>query len=184
MKKLQVLLLVYSTNVKTAQRGWFRWVCLQYASTSCFIITIIWAGSFSPLLGRTRSWGSVEQPFYCLIAQSCQAVQSIGRSMNWTLEDMVNRFDILRRTDKPQKRPYPIYVNRNGNVWHRCGGSWARPTLFLEGLFQGVGKGESTGSQASSRNSQGVVAGRINEADVSTAAPDRSAVLCCWMDQS
>jgi len=53
MKKLMFLLLVYSTHKKTAQRGWFRWECLQYTSTSCFIN--VWASSFSPLLGRTRS---------------------------------------------------------------------------------------------------------------------------------
>jgi len=29
----------------------------------------------------------VEQPFDCLIIQNCQAVQSIGRSMDWTLEN-------------------------------------------------------------------------------------------------
>jgi len=30
---------------------------------------------------------SVEQPFGCLIAQNRQAIQSMGRSMDWTLED-------------------------------------------------------------------------------------------------
>jgi len=38
-------------------------------------------------------------------------------------------------------------------------------------------------AQASSHNSQGVVDGRVNEASMSTAASDRSTVLCCWMDQ-
>ena len=37
--------------------------------------------------------------------------------------------------------------------------------------------------QASSHNSQGVVDGSVNEAGINTAAPDSSAVLCCWMDQ-
>jgi len=31
---------------------------------------------------------------------------------------------------------------------------------------------------------QGVVDGSVNEAGVSTAAPGRSAVLCCCVDQS
>jgi len=40
-KKLKFLfLLVYSTRKKTAQQGWFRWECLQYGSTSCFIIIV------------------------------------------------------------------------------------------------------------------------------------------------
>jgi len=30
---------------------------------------------------------SVEQPFDCLIVQNCQAVQSVKRSMDWSLED-------------------------------------------------------------------------------------------------
>jgi len=34
-------------------------------------------------------------------------------------------------------------------------------------------------TQASSHNSQDVVDGAVNEAGVSTAAPDGSAVLCC-----
>jgi len=37
--------------------------------------------------------------------------------------------------------------------------------------------------QASSHNLQGVVDGRVNEASMSTAVPDRSAVLCDWVHQ-
>jgi len=32
----------------------------------------------------------VEQSFDCLIVQNRQAMQSMGRSMDWTLEDMVD----------------------------------------------------------------------------------------------
>ena len=42
---------------------------------------------FYPLLGRTRFGAGVEQSFGCLIVQNRQAVQSMGRSMDWTLED-------------------------------------------------------------------------------------------------
>jgi len=38
-------------------------------------------------------------------------------------------------------------------------------------------------TQAFSHNSQGVVDGSVSEAGVSTAAPGRSAVFCCWVDQ-
>jgi len=38
-------------------------------------------------------------------------------------------------------------------------------------------------TQASGHSSQSVVDGRVNKAGVSTAAPDRSAVLCSRMDQ-
>jgi len=35
----------------------------------------------------------VEEPINCLIIKNCQAVQSMGRSMDWTLEDnMVNAY--------------------------------------------------------------------------------------------
>ena len=37
-------------------------------------------------------------------------------------------------------------------------------------------------AQASSHSSQGVVDGRVNETAVSTAVPDRSAIILCWMD--
>jgi len=37
--------------------------------------------------------------------------------------------------------------------------------------------------QASSHSLQGVVDDRVNDAGVSSTAPDMSAVLCCWMDQ-
>ena len=41
-----------------------------------------------PLLDRGAG---VEQLIDCLISQNCQAVKSMGRSMDWTLEDnMVN----------------------------------------------------------------------------------------------
>jgi len=48
-----------------------------------------------PLLGRTKDIehpfnclaADVEQPFNCLIVQNRQTMQSMGRSMDWTLED-------------------------------------------------------------------------------------------------
>jgi len=44
---------------------------------------------FYPLLARLDIGASVEQPFDCLIVQNLQAVQSMRRSMDWTLEDNV-----------------------------------------------------------------------------------------------
>jgi len=48
---------------------------------------VVWASCYNPMLGRTRSGAGVEQPFDCLIIQNRQAVQSVGYSMDWTLED-------------------------------------------------------------------------------------------------
>ena len=42
---------------------------------------------FYPLLGRARFRAGVEQPFNCLIVQNRQSMQSMMRSMDWTLED-------------------------------------------------------------------------------------------------
>ena len=48
---------------------------------------------FNPLLGRLDIGVCVEQLFGCLIVQNRHAVQSVGRSMDWTLGD--NMFDGL-----------------------------------------------------------------------------------------
>jgi len=46
----------------------------------------------------------VEQPFNWLIIQNRQAMQSMWKSMEWTLENnMVDSFFLMRNTDKPQK---------------------------------------------------------------------------------
>ena len=51
----------------------------------CFFV---WASStFIHSLAALDFGAGVEQPFGCLIVQNRQAVQSVGRSMDWTLED-------------------------------------------------------------------------------------------------
>jgi len=53
----------------------------------------------------------VEQPFGYLIIQNCQAVQSVGRSMDWTLEaDMVD--GLFFCTTLTGRRVYCIDSNR------------------------------------------------------------------------
>jgi len=43
---------------------------------------------YNPLLGRTIGLGAgVEQLFDCFIVEKCQAMQFVGRSMDWTSED-------------------------------------------------------------------------------------------------
>jgi len=122
-RNLQCLLLVYLIHIKTAQRGVCRWVCLQCASTSCFLIIIVWACPFCPPLSQTRSrvrcWAANRLPHHP--ERSGRAVHGevdgldIGRQHG-------QRFDMLRHTHKPQKRPYSICVNRSENVWHQWGG--------------------------------------------------------------
>ena len=134
-KNLNVILLFYSTHQKTAQRGWFWCECLQYKSTSCFII-IFWACSFITLLGRNRSWGCWAanrlshhpEPSGHAIHEEVDSLD-IGRQHG-------QQFDLLRHTPKPQKQPYCICVNRSRNICHLCGGGWARAVLgrpFQEG---------------------------------------------------
>ena len=49
--------------------------------------SFFWASSFIHCLASLDFRAGVEQPFGCLIVQNHQAVQSVGRSINWTLED-------------------------------------------------------------------------------------------------
>jgi len=46
-----------------------------------------WASSPNHCLAALDLGEGVEQPFDCLIVQNCQAVQSMRRSMDWTLKD-------------------------------------------------------------------------------------------------
>ena len=53
-----------------------------------FCFFFFWASSsFHNCLAALDFGAGVEQPFGCLIVQNRQAVQSMGRSMDWTLED-------------------------------------------------------------------------------------------------
>ena len=49
--------------------------------------SFVWGNSFIHCLAALDFGASVEQPFGCLIVQNHQAVQSMGRSMDWMLED-------------------------------------------------------------------------------------------------
>ena len=51
------------------------------------IFCFFWASSFIHGLAARDFGAGVEQPFGCLIVQNRQALQSMGRSMDWTLED-------------------------------------------------------------------------------------------------
>jgi len=53
----------------------------------CQFIFIFWASSFNHCLAARDLGAGVEQPFDCLFVQNRQVVQSMGRSMCWTLED-------------------------------------------------------------------------------------------------
>ena len=123
---------------KTVQRGWFRWVFLHHASTSCFII-IIWVStrcSTSRTRCRDRCWVANRlfhhpQPSDRAVHGKVDGVDNGGQH--------IPRFVLLRNTQKPQRRPYPICVSRRGSLRHWSGGSWAGPTLLLEGSFQDGG---------------------------------------------
>ena len=49
--------------------------------------SFVWASSFVHCLAALDLRAGFEQPFNCLIIQNRHAVQSVGRSMDWTLED-------------------------------------------------------------------------------------------------
>ena len=68
-------------------------------------------------------------------------MQSMGRSMHWTLEDNMVYGLFCCPTLRPHRRPYPICTNMSGKVRHRCGGGEAGPRLFLRRSFRVVGAG-------------------------------------------
>jgi len=63
---------------------------------------------------------SVEQPFDWVIIQKRQAVQSMGRSMDWTWED--NMVDGLFFCATLSDRRVGHTIRRSGNGRQRCGG--------------------------------------------------------------
>jgi len=46
-----------------------------------------WASCSNHCLAALELGAGVEEPFDCLIVQNRQVMQSVGRSMDWTLED-------------------------------------------------------------------------------------------------
>jgi len=62
--------------------------CFFFHTIPCLIqIFILWVSSSNRYLAALDFRAGVEQPFSCLIVQNCQAVQSMRRSMDWTLKD-------------------------------------------------------------------------------------------------
>jgi len=86
LKKLKFLLLVYSTHKVHSEVGVGWNACSTHEQTgrSCFIV---WASSFRHCLAALDHGAGVDQQIDCLIIQNRQAVQSTGRSVDWTLED-------------------------------------------------------------------------------------------------
>jgi len=68
----------------------------------------------------------VQQPFDCIVIQNCQAMQSIGRLVYWTVKDNMDNglfiFPTLTSRRRPGPYPIPIYIRKSGNVRHRCRG--------------------------------------------------------------
>ena len=63
-------------------------IILCYCYCWLFCASFVWASSsFIHWLAALEFGAGVEQPFHCLIVQNRHAVQSVGRSMDWTLED-------------------------------------------------------------------------------------------------
>jgi len=60
-------------------------LAVEQSSSSSFV----WASSLIHCLAALDFRAGVEQPFGCLIVQNRQVMKSMGRSMDWTLEDNV-----------------------------------------------------------------------------------------------
>ena len=104
----------------------------------CFFF---WASSFIHCLAALDFGAGVEQPFRCLIVQNRQAVQSMVRSMNWTLEDNMadglfscatltgRRGGIPHLHKQERKRPTPVRLRRTQALLGRViPGGWVLVT--------------------------------------------------------
>jgi len=60
---------------------------MQYQNCSYLVVFLRLSEIFYLLLGRTRLRGGVEQSFGCPIVQNRQDMQSMRRSMDWTMEN-------------------------------------------------------------------------------------------------
>ena len=98
-----------------------------------------WFSSFERVV-TVHCWAAlnlgagVEQPFDCLVAQNRHAGQSMGSSMDWTLEDNMVVGQFFHATHRPQRRPYHLCKQerkRSTPVRRRL-----NRTLFLGGSFQ------------------------------------------------
>jgi len=79
-------------------------------------------------------WADIEQPFDCLIVQNRQAMQSMGRSMGWTLEDNVVDGLFFCATLTGRRGGHsPFCASRSGKVRHQCGGVKPDPRCSWKG---------------------------------------------------
>jgi len=65
----------------------WKFIIICKMQCSSYLFFFFWASSFIHCLAALDFGAGVEQPFSCLIVQNHQVVQSMGRSMDWTLED-------------------------------------------------------------------------------------------------
>ena len=110
-----------------------------FQSTSFFLsihfFFILWAVSFHPRLGCTRSRG-IDWEVICLSRQPIHSNDEVdGMDIGWQHDQ---RFVLLRHTHRPQKGPRPICTSRSGNVRRWFGGG-AGPMLSLLGPFRESG---------------------------------------------
>jgi len=90
---------------------------------------------FYPLLAHLDIRAGVEQPFGLSLRPEPSGRVVRGKVDGLDSGGWQGRRFVLRHTHRPQRRLYPIYTGRSGNVQHQCGGSWAGPRLFLGGSF-------------------------------------------------
>ena len=109
--------------------------------------------------------------------------------VRWTDEMLCSVYKWVSRFEPPGictrwtgKRWVEQMSRRHGTMrWRQCG-SIAMKLSRLDAC-EGWKVVRWCRTQASSHNSQGVVDGGVDEAGMSTAAPDRRTVLCGWVHQ-
>ena len=108
---------IYSTYTQVSNRA----LATHHPKFSeiCSCRYFFFSASSNHCLAALYLGAGIEQPFGCLIVQNLQAMQSMGRSMDWTLED--NMVDGLF---------FCVTLTGRGEeaIPHLCKQEWKRPT--------------------------------------------------------
>jgi len=88
---------------------------------------VLLLSSASPPRYRDRCWAAIR-----LSHRPEQSGRVVRGGVDWLdSRGWHGRRFVLRHTQRPQRRLYPICTGRSGNVRHRCGSGWAWHKLFL-----------------------------------------------------
>jgi len=86
-KKMPQTKIFRVATILISQAGYWSGYHIKLCFNINFVTFFFWASCSNHCLAVLNLWADVEQLFDRLMVQNRQAMQSIGRSMDWTLED-------------------------------------------------------------------------------------------------